>query len=236
VSAATFTRLGILATCFAAAVPAMAQETRSYDLGHFDRIEVSGVARIDLSQGDRDAITVTGDRADVRGAQLEVVGGELRVNSGDSWKFWNRDPLVVSVQMRELKRIGISGASEVRAPRTIKADQLSVSISGEGMVRLEDLRADTLRFDISGAGDGDVGGQVGDLRLSISGKGKLLAERLRAARASLSISGIGNADVWATDSLKVNGSGIGTVNYWGQPLVQRTSAGMATINARGDKR
>jgi len=228
--------LGVLGTCLAAALPAAAQETRSFDFGPFNRIEVSGVARIDLSQGDRESVTITGDRADLRGAQLEVVGGELRVNSGDSWKFWNRDPLQVAVQVRELKRIGISGASEVRAARTLKADQLSVSISGEGMVRLEDLRADTLRFDISGAGDGDIGGQVGDLRLSISGKGKLLAERLRAARASLSISGIGNADVWATDTLRVSVSGIGTVNYWGQPQVTRSSAGMATITARGDKR
>lgn len=215
---------------------ARAQESKVFDLGRFDRIEVSGVARVDLSQGDKDQVTVMGGGETPRGLQMEVAGGELRLHTTDSWKFWSREPVQVAVQVRELKRIGISGASEVRAPRAIKTEQLSISISGEGNVRMADITAGTLRFDISGAGDGDLAGHVGELRLSVSGKGKLQADRLRADSASVAISGIGNAEVWAVEQLRVSVSGIGTVNYWGSPQVKRASSGMATINAMGERK
>jgi len=103
-------------------------------------------------------------------------------------------------------------------------------------VRFDRLIADQLRFYISGAGDGQLAGQVADLRLGVSGKGKIQADQLRAARAVVHISGVGNAQLWVTEALKVSVSGVGTIDYWGNPQVSRSSSGLATINARGDKR
>jgi hypothetical protein len=236
-AAASLLRWALAAGCIVACGLAGAQEQhRPLDLGSFDRIEVSGMASIELSQGDRDVVTVTGDSDAVRGVQLEVTRGELRVNSRDSWKFWNRSAVLLQVQVRDLRHIGISGASEVRAARPMRCDQLGVSISGEGSVRLDDVQATQLAFDISGAGDASVGGRADDFKLSIAGKGKVNAERLKATRASVSVSGVGSADVWATDQLRISISGVGTVNYWGQPAVQRSSSGVARITALGDKR
>lgn len=220
--------LGLLAV-----PPCAAQDAQRAVSGSFDRLEVSGTALIELSQGPRDEAQVVGDDG---GARLSVVGHTLRVHTGDSWKFWSREQPRVKVQMRNVSRIVISGASDIRASGPLQVEQLGIDISGQGQVRLDDVRAEVLRFEVSGAGDGEVAGQVGELRLSVSGKGKLVADRLRAARASISISGIGHADVWVTDDLRIAVFGIGTVNYWGQPAVKRSSSGMATVNARGEKR
>lgn len=225
--------LAALGGLAAAALPLRAQETRRTVQGDFDRIEVSGTARVELTQGAADQAEVPGEDPSVR---VEVEGRTLQVHTGDSWKFWSREQTLVKVQVRKLSRISISGASDIRATGPLQVDQLVVEISGQGSVRLDDVRAQVLRFDISGAGDGELAGQAGELRLSVSGKGKLVADRLRAARASVSISGIGNADVWATDDLRIAVSGVGTVNYWGQPALKRSSSGVAVVNARGDKR
>lgn len=205
-------------------------------LGPFDRVNVSGMARVQLVQGERDEVTVVGDDAARRNVQLRVAGGRLTVSTHEGWKFWNREAVQVLVQVREITQLVISGASDIIAPRGIRADELRVHISGRGMVRLQDLQARVLRFDISGAGDGDVAGQVDELLLRVSGKGSLQADKLKARQGSVQISGIGSADVWVTDELRVGVSGIGTVSYWGQPALQRSSSGILELQPRGDKR
>lgn len=225
----------LLAGLLATAVLAQAQEARTTAPGPFDRIDIGGIARVELQQADRDEVTVVGDEEVQRAVELTVSDGLLRIRHGDSWRFWNRDAVQVRVRMRELTQLTISGASDVHAPRTLRLDSLSLRISGQGLARLDDLQANRLRFDVSGAGDAMMAGQVQELRVSVSGKSRVQAERLKAARAHLSISGLCTADVWVTDELRASVSGIGTINYWGQPKVQRSSSGLANINPRGER-
>jgi len=201
----------------------------------FSAIELSGSAHVTLRQGPRDRIRLPADADARRAVETRVSDGRLLIRTRDSWKFWASEKPRIEVQMRELRRLVISGASDVHAVGPFKAEEVSVSISGAGLVRLDDLRADSLRFVVSGAGDGEMAGQVRELRLSVSGKGKLAAEKLKAARASVSISGVGHADLWVTDELKIAVSGIGSVNYWGTPSVTRSNAGMASVEAMGPK-
>jgi hypothetical protein len=220
----------------ASAAFAQAPEGKVYTLGPFDRLEVDGTARITLTQGERDQVFVAGDAAVQRGVEVQVTNHRLHIQSGGGWKFWNSDRLQIEVQVRQLSQLVLSGNGDVMAAGPFRSDQLAVSISGAGSVRFDRLTAGRLKFDISGAGDAQLAGQVNELALSVSGKGKLLAEQLRAGSASVSISGVGNANVWVTDTLKVSISGVGTVDYWGQPEVRRSVSGLGSVNALGDKR
>lgn len=229
--------LALLLACTGAlAQPTDTREGRLYTPGPFERLDVAGAAQVRLSQGDRDQVFVVGDSATQKDLQLELSGNRLRIRSSDSWKFWNRSRVQVEVQMRQLSQLILSGASDLHATGPIRTEQLSIGISGAGLVRLDDVVAGHLRFDISGAGDGQLAGQVGELKLGVSGKGKLMAEQLRASRATVSISGIGNAALWVTDELRISVSGVGSVDYWGQPQVRRSTSGMATVTGLGDKR
>eukprot|EP01137_Pigoraptor_chileana_P032575 Opistho-2@22149 len=176
--------LPLLLTLLPAWALAQAPEGRLYAPGAFDRLDVAGAAQVRLSQGEHDQVFVIGDAGVQRNLQLELRGSRLLIRSTDSWKFWNSARVQVEVQMRQLNQLILSGASDLHAAGPIKAEKLSVSISGAGLVRLDDLNAGQLRFDISGAGDGKLAGQVGELSLSVSGKGKLLAEELRASKAT----------------------------------------------------
>lgn len=215
---------------------AFAQPSQTYTPGPFDRLMVSGIAKVELAQGDRDAVTVVGDADVQRGVQVNLHRNELVVSTDGDWKFWNREPILLRVQMREVRQVHISGLTDMVATKPIRTNELRIHISGKGDVKLADVQADRLRFEISGAGDGEISGKVQELQLRVSGAGKLNAEKLKAAVAVVNISGAANTDVWATDELRINVSGVGSVNYWGNPQVRQNVSTMANINARGDKR
>ncbi len=219
-----------------AAPPAPAEPGRIYTPGTFDRLELAGAARVLLVQGDRDQVFVAGDADVQKGVEVELSGRQLVIRPAGGWKFWHTSKLFVQVEMRQLKALSLSGASDVHAPGPLKVDQLRLNISGAGLARLDQLDARQLNFVISGAGDGQLGGRVDEMALQISGKGKVVADRLQAQRARVSVSGIGNVVLWVTDELTANISGVGSVDYFGSPNVQRSVSGMGSISAKGDKK
>lgn len=209
---------------------------RVYAPGPFDRLELAGAARVLLVQGDRDQAFIAGNDEVQQGVEVELADRQLVIRPAGGWKFWHSSKLFVQVEMRDLKALSLSGASDLHAPGPLKTDQLKLSISGAGLARLDQLQAHQLVFAISGAGDGQLGGRVDDMALQISGKGKVVADRLKAQRARVSVSGIGNVVLWVTDDLAAHISGIGSVDYFGNPAVQRSVSGMGSISARGERR
>ena len=213
-----------------------AESGRLYVPGAFDRLELAGAARVMLVQGERDQAFVVGDAEVQRGVEVDLVDRQLIIRPSGGWKFWSSSKPQIQVEVRELRQLTISGASDVHAPGPLRAEQLKLHISGAGNVRLDHLQARLLTFAISGAGDGRLGGQVDELALQISGKGKVIADRLQARTARVNVSGLGNVVTWVTDDLNAHISGIGSVDYFGNPAVQRSVSGMGNITARGEKK
>lgn len=222
------------AALLAWAAPAWAQapEGRNYTPGAFDAIEISGGAIVRFAQGDVDQVFVEGDDATQRAVTLEARDGLLTVHTRGGWKFWKSQRLQLVITARELKRLTISGAADFTAA-PVQARKLSVEISGAGLARFELLKADELRFTVSGSGDGHVAGSVNQLSVSISGRSDFNGENLMSQRAKVAISGLGHAKVWAQQDLAIAISGIGTVDHWGSANVKRSTSGLATINDRG---
>lgn len=213
-----------------------AEPGRVYAPGSFDRLELSGAARVTLVQGDREQAFVMGDAEAQKGVEVDLVDRLLIIRPAGGWKFWHSSKPQVQVEVRDLRQIIISGASDVTAPGPLRADRLKLNISGAGNVRLDQLQVRQLTFAISGAGDGQLGGRVDDMALQISGKGKVIADRMQTQRARVSVSGLGNVVLWVTDDLNAHISGIGSVDYFGNPSVQRSVSGMGNITARGEKK
>lgn len=209
---------------------------RTYLPGDFDSIEVSGSAVIRFVQGASDQVFVEGDSEVQSAVSLEVRNGRLIVRTSDAWKFWNARRLHLTVTAREIRRLSISGAVDFSASAPVQLDRLQIDISGAGSARFDQLRADQLSFQVSGAGDGQVAGTVRQLNVGISGKSRFHGENLMSDRATVAISGVGVAVIWVLQELDVSVAGVGTVDYWGTPTVRRNVSGRATINERGARR
>ena len=203
--------------------------------GGFDSIEISGAAIVRFTQGAAEQARVEGDDDARKAVDLEVRNGVLHIRPGGGWKFWNAQRARIDITARELRRVTISGAADFSAMQPVRCEKLDVSISGSGLARFDKLQADSLRFRVSGAGDGQIAGSVNELEITVSGRGEFRGENLSSQRAKVVVNGIGEVRVWATEWLGVNVSGVGTVDYWGTPLVERRSSGVAKINERGPK-
>ena len=94
-----------------------------------------------------------------------------------------------------------------------------------GQLKLGHVDQDRLAIRISGAGEVEGDGQVGDLNLIISGVGGADLENLVAKNARVKISGAGGAEIRPEDSADITLSGIGGVTLHGHPktLVQHIS-------------
>lgn len=211
-------------------------EGKVYAPGPFEKLEINGAAHVKLSQGSKDEVFIQGDADVQRSVQVELIDDKLFIRPAGGWKFWRSARLQVEVIMRNLSQLVLSGAADVNAMGPVKSSRLAVNVSGAGQARFDDLSAEQLQFQIAGAGDGRLRGQVGELKLSVAGKGKLQADQLHCERATVQINGIGSAALWVDEQLTVKVAGFGSVDYWGQPEVNRSVAGLATINPRGDKR
>ena len=229
-------RAAVFTAAWCAAVAhANPPEGKLYSLGAFDRVEVSGSAVIRYAQGPRNEVFVEGDEEAQRSVNLEVHNGQLLVRPTGSWKVWNHQRTQLNIMSVDLTRLSMSGAADWLAGEPVAAKRLSVSISGAGLARFDQLKAESLSFSVSGAGDGQVAGTVDELNVSISGKSNFRGEHLQSQRARIGVSGIGDVKVWAIQDLAVTVSGVGTVDYWGPAHVSRRTSGIARINDRGAK-
>jgi hypothetical protein len=218
-----------------AAAPAQPRECNPCAPGRFDSIEISGSASVRFTQGSTEAVRVEGDEEARKAVEFEVRDGVLQIRPDGGWKFWSAQRVQIGISARELKRVTISGAADFVAPLPVRSGRLDINISGSGLARFDKLQAESLRFQVSGAGDGQVAGQVNELQIMVSGRGEFRGENLLSQRAKVAVSGIGEVRVWATQWLGVDVSGVGTVDYWGAPQLERRSSGIAKINERGPK-
>jgi len=211
-------------------------EGRTYAPGPFDRVVVDGAGQIRLLQDDRDEVFVPGNARAQEAVDVRLDGRSLRIELPGGWKFWKSGGgALVEVRLRHLSKLTIAGSNDVFAPGPFSGDQLSVSMAGMGQVRFDQLKFGQLNVEISGAGEGQLNGQVDRLRLNVSGKGKIAADQLRTGAADVSISGVGNASLWAVNNLRVQISGAGHVDYWGDPAVSKSISGFGSVDPRGSR-
>lgn len=227
--------VALLAAVLSPAAHATPPEGKLYSLDAFDRVDVSGSAVIRYTQGPRNEVFVEGDEEAQKAVTVELHNGQLNIRPAGAWKFWNKERTQLTVTSTELTRLSLSGAADWLALEPTTARRLSVSISGAGLARFDQLRAGALSFSVSGAGDGQVTGAVDELNISISGKSNFRGENLQSQRTRVVVSGIGDVKVWAIQDLSITVSGVGTVDYWGPANVSRRTSGVARINDRGAK-
>lgn len=213
-------------------------ESRTYAPGSFDAVEISGSATVRFTQGAADQVVITGDEDRQKTVAVELRGNTLSIRPEGAWKFWTSSQRVeVAITARQLSRVAISGAADWHAPGPVDTDRLAISISGAGLARFDQLKADRLSFAIAGAGDGQVAGTARELRVAVSGRSDFRAAELMTDSARVAVSGIGDVKVWAQQSLTISVAGLATVDYWGSPPeVKRSVSGRATINDRGPKK
>lgn len=185
-------------------------ETRELDMADFDEIDIGGAFDLYVTFGDHQQVKVTIDDNLWDNLEADVHGGKLELDWDKSCEP-DRD-CKIELVVTELKEVSIHGACSAE---------------------IEDFRGDSFRYNLSGAGDLTMSGEVEDLKIRVSGAGEADTRDLTAKNVDIAVSGAGNASVHAENRIKARVSGVGKVVYYGDPDDEDTSvSGIGSIKSR----
>ena len=204
--------------------------TQTREVSGFDKISVEYPARVTISQGSTETLTVEADDNVLPGLKTEVKGNELRIyyKSPDGKHVNPTKAPVITITVKDLSALRFSSAGE-SVVNGLESKNLDVSLSGAGSVKLNDLAVTNLSVSLSGAGSATASGSAVDLNLDISGFGSFNGRDLQCSTVDVSISGAGGATVYAEEQLTATISGAGSVSYYGSPEVSKQISGVGSV-------
>lgn len=201
------------------------KETRK--VPSFDGIDVSGAFEIILKQGTIEEVIVEADANLLPLIRTEVAGSTLVIETKKP--VHHVTVMKVFVTVKDLKRIDVSGAVDVRTDGLITVPELSIDASGATDSKL-DIAVQKLKLDCSGASKIKFSGTATDVEMDLSGASDIFGYDMLSETYDIDISGAGNAQISVSKKIRAEISGAGTVKYKGSPSeVDQSVSGAGSI-------
>ena len=209
-------------------------ETR--DVKGFNAIHVSNAFDVYLTQGNEDAVAVSASEDKYKANIItEVKNGELYVkyeHKGLSWGN-NKMKLKVYISFKSVKEISLSGACDLYALSTIKADDLSINLSGASDWNEGKIEASKLKIVLSGASDMKVSGSATTLDIDASGASSFKGYDLTTETCDAEASGASSVSVTVNKELSAKATGASDVNYKGTGMIRDIkTSGASNVSKR----
>lgn len=168
----------------------------------FTAIEVTSVATVHFTQGDKVSLRIEGRERFVRETATEVKGGTLVIGLKDTDRKKrdnSRKGVDIYLTAPSLERVTFTGVGGFRCEETLRADGIRFDMDGVGSLKIADLRCGRLDLNIDGVGSADVHLHAGHVEADISGVGKATLSG-ESRTATVRRSGVGRFN---TKGLKV---------------------------------
>ena len=223
-----------VAACSEARGQAGPSVERSFQVGAFDRIAVSGPYQVDVRTGANPSVTASGPERSIERMIVEVKGDTLRIRPEKRKGFGlgrSRDyPVRVSVTVPSLAAADIAGSGDISVDR-IAGESFEGGIAGSGDLRLGSIEVRRLKMGIAGSGGIRAqGGRAAEAAYEIAGSGDIDAGSIVAQTAAVSIAGSGNVNANATGDTSVDIAGSGDVRIRGGARCRVSKAGSGNVD------
>ncbi len=198
----------------------------------FREITVSGGIDLFLSPDTKETVVVSAKSEEFRDKIVtRVTGNRLEIYFDDK-KWMNNRPdmrLKVYVSFRELSRLQASGSSDVFVNGVIKADDLTVKLSGSSdFSGAIDVR--NLSIEQSGSSDSRVSGRSGMVNVHVSGASDMKAFDLQTDICNAKASGSSDVNITVNKEISAEASGSSDINYRGTGVTKDIrSSGSSSI-------
>ena len=199
------------------------RETRN--VGKFTEIEVGGGFNVHLKQDDKEGLIVEADANLLDFIVTRVEGKELIIKTSKS--ISNFKKMDIYITYTQLEEINVSGACDLDAENTVKAEFLGIDASGASDIDLE-IECDGLNIEASGSSDIDLRGNAEITEYDISGASDVNAVNLYTKRCKIECSGASSIKVNVSKKLEVSASGASSVGYRGNPKDVKTKVSGAS--------
>jgi hypothetical protein len=217
----------VIAILGTTAWPASA-ETRTFEVGGFDRIAASSAADIRFTAASRTSVVVDGDSAAIDALDIRTEANTLIVGQRRGVRWPRRARATVLVSAPALTGGSVSGSGDLGIDQVMGATFDGLT-EGSGNLRIDTLRVRRATLAASGSGNITAGGSVDVLEAEATGSGNVDARTLNARSARVTVEGSGNVDAHASDEAeaKSSGSGNATVTGGARCTARATGSGLA---------
>ena len=232
--------LALTAGCTAGAQgngEAAARATRSFQVGVFDKIDLTGSPNVIVAVGGQPSVRAEGEAADLERLEIAVVDGELRISmrpgSSGGWNWGSHHGITVHVTVPSLQAAAIRGSGDITIDR-IQGPAFAATVAGSGDLDVRQLRvAGNASFNVSGSGGIRAGGGAQRTNASINGSGDLSLAGFETTDATISVVGSGDVALRATGTAAVQLTGSGGVTIAGgaRCTVAKTGSGEVSCGA-----
>ena len=188
----------------------------------FKAIKVSGAIDLYLSQSADEAVAVSASEDRFRqGIKTIVENGVLKIYfEGDKlWNFIKNRKMKVYVSFRNMDKLEVSGASDVRVSGTINVESLDLHLSGASDFR-GDVKLKELSMELSGASDVRISGTAASVNIDCSGASDVKGSGFTVDVCHAKASGASDINIVVNKELTINTSGASKINYTGNALVK----------------
>ena len=188
--------------------------TKERKASYFNAVKVSSGIDVYLTQGNKESITVEADDNLHEYIRTEIKNNTLKVYSDANIRKAKAKKVYVTI--KDVEKISASSAGDIFGENTIKTNELSLSASSAGDIRLS-VVVDILNCNISSSGDIRLEGSADELKADLSSAGDLNAYDLKTRIATVSTSSAGDAKIFVTEKLKATASSAGDIYFMGDP-------------------
>jgi hypothetical protein len=187
---------------------------------NFHGIRVSSAFDVYLVQGTEEAVAVSAsDEKYISRISVEVKNGILEIGLvKGKWSLGNRK-LKAYISFKNIDKLNISGACDVKVDGTIKASELTLDLSGASDLHSK-LQVDKLTVSMSGASDVNLSGTASNLSIGASGASKFRGFDLSTDFCKASASGASDIRITVNKELSVHASGASDIDYKGQCVIR----------------
>jgi Putative auto-transporter adhesin, head GIN domain len=205
--------------------------------GSFSSIKVSNAFDVIIKQGNDEAVVVSASEEKYRNRiKTEVRDGVLRIwfdNDGlKSWWSNNNKKLRAYISVKNLSRLDVSGACDVKIDGLLKGDQLKVQLTGASSLKGE-VAYTKMNVMQSGASDSNISGTVKELVVNSSGASDFKGFELISDYCIAGASGASDIKVTVNKDLKAEATGASDVDYKGSAVVSSMkSSGASSVRKR----
>jgi hypothetical protein len=206
-------------------------KTEDRPVSNFKNVEVSGAAKVMVSQDDHPSVKVEGDENLLQFVEVIQQGDKVIVRERPGYHLISSSDLRIYVSAPVFNNIDASGAGDIIGQNKItNPEALGIELNGAGDIRLE-VDAPRIQATLSGVGSIYLKGQSKDVSIDLPGAGHAHCYDLLAENTKVEISGAGSAEVYASVKLDATVSGVGNVTYKGNATdVSQSVSGAGSVH------
>lgn len=229
----------ILVTAASTLCSAQNRETRN--VSGFTRVSYRVPGKLYLKQGSPVKVELEGAKDILAEIETEVSGDRLIIGKENRWNDWgwSNDKVTVYVTMPTIEGVSVSGSGDLFCEEKINVNNLDLSVSGSGSMRLAFNASGDVQADVSGSGDMDLKGSCNNFESDVSGSGRVYVSMASRGNADFGVSGSGKIQAQgSTQEVKVGIGGSGRVNAGDltadRCTVRISGSGDAEINVKDE--